>query len=475
MAHRKRGRHRRGLDRLRSAVEQLAARRFPLGNPRYRVRFLPQKVRIRLLATTQDSPPNTSISVSELARIQTGETGEVRLAVDLKRSEATADTAAITRTLNGIATEFEARVNGQSTRWRHRVEVGDQSGGWGKLELPADGNPRDNVTYYRYSDDHPRPGWSSPRVRLARFAGRPGADASGRKPAKRLAPMISPADLRDITLVIWQAPLPQGDSARLATVRQRRRSPDFLPPRRSYHHAVCRSRLGRKTGGRRRAVQGRPLGRGSGAAGEHGRGTAPALNQLTACSGNECLAKRPCSRRSTTARHCSRVRRLAKGRFISLHPAPAHVVGAGRRHGGRADAPTPARRRQRPVAARLRGRVRQGRRRDLQLEWASVETSQRGDVQHRPASIKPATAGWSSTARRRKVNLNGSRTRRRRIVRRPVVSAFSGKARRHRAAEIWRMFLFFMLLALLVEAWLIRPRPAWSRTNRPKTPTRPAA
>ena len=119
---------------------------------------LPQKVRIRLLATTQDSPPNTSISVSELARVQSGETGEVRLAVDLKRSEATADTADITRTLNGISTEFETRVNGQSTRWRHRVEVGDQSGGWGKLELPADGNPRDNVTYYRYSDDHPPAG-----------------------------------------------------------------------------------------------------------------------------------------------------------------------------------------------------------------------------------------------------------------------------------------------------------------------------
>ena len=46
------------------------------------------EVRIRLLATTQDSPPNTSISVSELARVQSGEAGEVRLAVDLKRSEA---------------------------------------------------------------------------------------------------------------------------------------------------------------------------------------------------------------------------------------------------------------------------------------------------------------------------------------------------------------------------------------------------
>ena len=141
--------------------------------------------------------------------MQSGETGEVRLAVDLKRSEATADTAAITRTLNGIATEFETRVNGQSTRWRHRVEVGDQSGGWGKLELPADGNPRDNVTYYRYSDDHPPAGLVITESALGPLwqAAASVADTSSRKPAKRLAPDdFTSSDLRDITLVVWQAP-----------------------------------------------------------------------------------------------------------------------------------------------------------------------------------------------------------------------------------------------------------------------------
>ena len=119
---------------------------------------LPQKVRVRLLATTQESPRNASISIAQLSRQQASGKGEVRLTVDLNRSQANAGTATITRTLNDVATELEARVTGQSTRWRHRFTVGDQAGGWGKLELPADGNPRDNITYYRYSDEHPPSG-----------------------------------------------------------------------------------------------------------------------------------------------------------------------------------------------------------------------------------------------------------------------------------------------------------------------------
>jgi hypothetical protein len=82
---------------------------------------LPQKVRVRLLATTQESPVNASISIAQLSRQQASGKGEVRLAVDLNRSQANAGTATITRTLNDVATELEARVTGQSTRWRHRA------------------------------------------------------------------------------------------------------------------------------------------------------------------------------------------------------------------------------------------------------------------------------------------------------------------------------------------------------------------
>ena len=328
---------------------------------------LPQKVRIRLLATTQDSPPNTSISVSELARVQSGETGEVRLAVDLKRSEATADTAAITRTLNGIATEFETRVNGQSTRWRHRVEVGDQSGGWGKLELPADGNPRDNVTYYRYSDDHPPAGLVITESALGPLwqAAASVADTSSRKPAKRLAPDdFTSSDLRDMTLVVWQAPLPQGDSA--TALRQFVNEGGrlvFFPL-----GEAATTRFAGLGWGEKQEADEEPFKIGrwdeDQAAGKHGRGTAPApqpTHRAAAATGAWPSGRaRRVQRRPGTARASGA---WPRGGLFLLHPAHAHMVGAGRRHGGRANAPAAARRRERPVAARLRGRVRQGRRR----------------------------------------------------------------------------------------------------------------
>ena len=96
---------------------------------------------------------------------------------------------------------------------------------------------------------------------------------------------------------------------------------------------------------------------------------------------------------------------------------------------------------------------------DLQLEWTSAETGLRGDVQTQAGVYK-----------------NGDRWL---LVNRPVTenefervedSAVAGlfgslpfqlfQAQRDDTAlqgEIWRLFLFLMLLALLIEAWLIRP------------------
>ena len=177
---------------------------------------LKQKVRIRMLATTQDSPMNASISVSQLARIKSNEIGEVRLAIDIKRTKINNDTEPIKQTINGVTTEIEAKVNGQATRWRHRIEVDEQSGGWGKLELSPDGNPQDNITYYRYDDDFSMEGLVISESKLSPLwqAAASTVNISARKPAKILAPNeFSKSDLRDSTLVIWHAPLPQGDTS----------------------------------------------------------------------------------------------------------------------------------------------------------------------------------------------------------------------------------------------------------------------
>ena len=115
---------------------------------------------------------------------------------------------------------------------------------------------------------------------------------------------------------------------------------------------------------------------------------------------------------------------------------------------------------------------------DLQLEWTSVETSQRGDVQTQ-AGVYQSGDRWLV------VNRPAVENEFERVEDEAVAALFGGlsfklfQAQRDDTAlqgEIWRMFLFFMLLALLVEAWLIRPKASIeSDEPAPKPQPAPAA
>ena len=109
---------------------------------------------------------------------------------------------------------------------------------------------------------------------------------------------------------------------------------------------------------------------------------------------------------------------------------------------------------------------------DLQLEWTSVEPSQRGDVQTQ-AGVYQSGDRWLV------VNRPAAENEFERVEDEVVSALFGGlsfqlfQAKRDDTAlqgEIWRMFLFFMLLALLVEAWLIRPRAGVESDEPPPKP-----
>jgi hypothetical protein len=424
---------------------------------------LPQKVRIRLLATTQESPGNASISVAQLSRQQGG---DVRLAADLKRSQADAGRATITRTLNGVATELEAKVTGQSTRWRHRFAVGDQAGGWGKLELPADGNPRDNITYYRYSDDHPPAGLVvtgsalGPLWQAAASAG--GRD--GRTPAKRYAPDdVTPADLRDATLVVWQAPLPAGEM-----VGALRRFADeggrviFFPPNKAATARFAGLGWGEKqTSGDAGFAVGRwdedqgplantdeglllPLAKLGVRQRQQVVGQAAVLAAFD--DGQALLVRQSLGQGEVY--FCATLPLLAwseMGDGLVVVPMLQRLLAAG------------SRRLQRDSVAEC-GQIGAG---DLQLEWTSIETGQRGDVQTQ-AGVYQSGDRWLV------VNRPAAEDEFERVGDEAISGLFGTlsfqlfQAQRDDTAlqgEIWRMFLFLMLLALLIEAWLIRPGP----------------
>ena len=425
---------------------------------------LPQKVRVRLLATTQESPGNASISVSQLSRQQTSGKGEVRLAADLNRSQANAGTTTITRTLNDVATELEARVTGQSTRWRHRFAVGDQAGGWGKLELPADGNPRDNITYYRYSDDHPPAGLVVTESALGPLwqAAASVAGQAGRTPAKHYAPGdVTPADLRDATLVVWQTPLPKGEMANaLRSFADEGGRVVFFPPGQPSTARFAGLGWGEKqTSGDAGFAVGRwdedqgplantdeglllPLAKLGVRQRQQVVGQAAVLaafDDAQALLGRQALGQ-------GEVYFCTTLPLLAwseMGDGLVVVPMLQRLLAAG------------SRRLQRDSVAEC-GQVSAG---DLQLEWTSAETDLRGDVQTQAGVYKNGDR-WLL------VNRPAAEDEFERVEDSAVAGLFGSlpfqlfQAQRDDTAlqgEIWRLFLLLMLLALLVEAWLIRP------------------
>ena len=426
--------------------------------------LLPQKVRVRLLATTQNSPSNASISVKQLSREQATGGGEVRLAADLKRSQPDADTTTITRTLNGVATELEARVTGQSTRWRHRFAVGDQAGGWGKLKLPADGNPRDNVTYYRYSDDHPPAGVVVTESALGPLwqAAASVADQVGRTPAKRhTSDNVTPADLRDATLVVWQAPLPEGEMAGAI-----RRFADeggrviFFPPGQPATVRFVGLGWGEKqTGGEAGFAVGRwDENQGPLANTDEGlllplakldvRQRQQVVGQaavLAAFADGQALLMRQ-SLGKGEVYFCTTLPLLSwseMGNGLVVVPMLQRLLAAG------------SRRLQHDSIAEC-GHIGAG---DLQLEWTSAETDKPGNVQTQAGVYKNGDR-WLV------VNRPAAEDEFERVEDSAVGSLFGTlsfqlfQAKRDDTAlqsEIWRLFLFLMLLALMIEAWLIRP------------------
>ena len=96
---------------------------------------------------------------------------------------------------------------------------------------------------------------------------------------------------------------------------------------------------------------------------------------------------------------------------------------------------------------------------DLQLEWTSAETSQRGDVQTQ-AGVYQSGDRWLV------VNRPDAEDEFERVEDSVVAGLFGTlpfqlfQAQRDDTplpSEIWRLILLLMLLALMVEAWLIRP------------------
>lgn len=194
---------------------------------------LSQRVRIRLLDMDQAAGPNASISIKEMTRVPRGDKSELQFVLDLQRNQNSPAAVPVTLTLNGQKSETDATMDGQSLRWRRKIDLGTHhEGGWGSFSLPADANARDNIAYFAYGAEVPLlatvVGDDPNESRFLRYA----AASRDGKPAEAVSVATFPdATFAGRSLLIWQGPLPvAADAERVQSFASSGGVVIFFPP-----------------------------------------------------------------------------------------------------------------------------------------------------------------------------------------------------------------------------------------------------
>jgi hypothetical protein len=194
---------------------------------------LSQRVRVRLLELNQAPEDNASIAIKEMLRRPRGDQSELEMTLEIQRNRAATTSIPVTLTLDGERSSTELKLDGQSLRWRRKIDLGSrQQGGWGSFALPADANPRDDTAYFVYGPDIPLlaavVSTDKETARDFQFA----AASRGAEPAALISPAdFASASLEGKSLLIWQAPLPSGgDAERVKSFAEEGGVVVFFPP-----------------------------------------------------------------------------------------------------------------------------------------------------------------------------------------------------------------------------------------------------
>ncbi len=201
---------------------------------------LPQGVRFHLLAYPDPVSRNVAVRVTGVRRQQSGEQAELLVSLHLAR-EQDADgklSIPVQFEIEGARSELAIEMTGPQHELKDfRIALqGNRQRGWGRVSIPADANPADNQGYFVFDQpalrktiivaDQPE---AAGAIQLA-AAIPPDAtvDCAAEIVAMEQLPTVA---WEEIALVVWQASLPQGDSAALVQkFVERGGQVLFLPP-----------------------------------------------------------------------------------------------------------------------------------------------------------------------------------------------------------------------------------------------------
>ncbi len=202
---------------------------------------LTQGVRFHLLAYPEIAPENLSVRVTEVRRRKTSDAAELLITLKVTRQHSTKEsiTVPVGFEIDGARSELTVTLNGGETELRDHpipLEKG-RDRGWGRVSIPADANPADNDFWFVFEQPAPRRTVivvDDPQAsRILQLAASISPDPSIKCSAEAIAAgQVPSVDWDNVSLLLWQAPIPSGDLARQIRVFiERGGSAVFFPTR----------------------------------------------------------------------------------------------------------------------------------------------------------------------------------------------------------------------------------------------------
>ncbi len=201
----------------------------------------PQGVRFHLLAYPKSAPANVALRVTSVRRHQSGEGAEVVVSLRLEREAggATKETIPIRFEIGGARSELSVELLGPKFELKeHRIPLGHGvERGWGLVSIPADANLADNVEYFVFDKPVARraavvaedPQASQPLQLAASITTDPSIPCAAEMVD---AEHLTGVDWEGLSLLLWEGPLPEKETARLVRAFiERGGRAIFFPPR----------------------------------------------------------------------------------------------------------------------------------------------------------------------------------------------------------------------------------------------------
>lgn len=179
---------------------------------------LPEDVAVTVLAVNGGGVGNASVVFRSAERRSVAGKNRLSLGLDINRTEASPSSFPLVLTVDGARSQLDIVATTASLRYNTPVDLSEKAtgSGWGKVELPADDNTRDNKSYFVYGNNVQLRGVIASKsqqvAKYLRSAVMPGGSKDGiiMDPERPDSSII-----KDASILIWQAPVTGEPAARM--------------------------------------------------------------------------------------------------------------------------------------------------------------------------------------------------------------------------------------------------------------------